>query len=97
MAAALIIEGLALLAQASPQTIAVAGGGEAALALLQDRDAGLMILHGEGAGFGEELLALLRRQPRARHQLRSAAAWGGAGGESLGPGGSAHRHQQGGG
>ena len=49
---------LALLAHAGPQGVTVGGSGETALALLQDHDAGPVVLHRQRTGVRENLLAL---------------------------------------
>lgn len=70
MAAPLVIERLALLAQAGPQAIAVAGGPQAALALLEDADPGLVILHRQAAQLGEQPALLGFTQPWRSPPLR---------------------------
>lgn len=88
MAVALGIDRLALLAHALAQGIAVGGGADAALALLQDGDAGLVVLQGKGAGRGEHPLPLFRGEP-------GAAAGGGGAWQALGLGAGAGGQQQG--
>jgi len=65
MLLALVLERFTLLAHATAQAIAIGGGADAALSLLEDRDAGPVILASQRAGFGEHLLPLGVGQPRA--------------------------------
>lgn len=88
MLLALVLHGITLLAHAGAQTIATGGGADAALTLLEDRDAGPVILNSQRAGFWENLLPLGFREP-------GAAAAGFQGGAGLGLNGAAQAQHQG--
>lgn len=65
MLLALGLEGVTLLAHAGAQAVAIGGSRDAAFPLLEDGDAGPVILGRQGAGFGEHLQALRLGEPRS--------------------------------
>ena len=58
MLGALALHRFAFLTHAVAQGIGIGGGSQAAASLFEDGDAGLVILNGEAALLGEDLLAL---------------------------------------
>ena len=88
MLLALVLQGITLLAPAGAQTIATGGGADAALTLLEDGDAGPVILNSQRAGFGENLLPLGFREP-------GSVAAGLQGSAGLGLNGAAQAQHQG--
>lgn len=63
MLLALVLERITLLAHAVAQAIAIGGGADAALPLLEDGDASSVILSSKSAGFGEHLQSLGLGEP----------------------------------